>query len=112
LPEKDFGVKAVSLRESAGGYMLDFRYKVVDVEKAKALFRAGVKPRLVDEKAGWALNVPDDTKLGSLRSSPRSAPENGKQYYVLFGNSEKVIKKGSKVAVSIGDCTFRNVIVQ
>jgi hypothetical protein len=110
-PEEGWGIKAVSLRPSFGGTMLDFRYKVVDAEKARPLFDRQIKPYLFDPASGATLGMPEDTKLGALRASPRNPPVLGKQYYVLFSNGAGTVKKGSKVTVVIGDCVLENIVV-
>jgi hypothetical protein len=110
-PADQWGIEPVSIRTSAGGYLLDFRYRVVDSEKAKALFDPRVKASLVDAATGKSLTVSQDAKLGALRASPRSAPVNGKEYYVLFSNAGR-LQKGSRAAVALGDCTLPDLVVQ
>ena len=107
----DFGVRSVSVRPVAGGTLLYFRYEVVDAAKARPLFSAAVKPRLVDQASGLALSMESDTKLGALRSSPRTDPVNGKQYFVLFSNPQQRVQKGSTVDVALGDCTLKGLVV-
>jgi len=106
-----WGIAPVSLRPTFGGTMLDFRFKVVDAEKARPLFDRKVKPYLFDPKSGVALGMPDDTKLGALRAGLRNPPIVGKLYYVLFSNGYETVKRGSKVHVVIGDCKLENVRV-
>jgi hypothetical protein len=111
-PESRWGIAPVSARLAQAGYLVYFRYKVVDPVKAQALFHDGVKPVLVDRESGQKLAMPNDTKLGGLRSSPRSRPEAGKQYYVLFGNPVKAIHRGSHIDVMIDHCAMRDLTVQ
>src|SRR3990172_7542680 len=47
--EEKWGVRVLSIRQSAEGYMLDFRYRVIDAEKAAPLFDRKIKPHLIDE---------------------------------------------------------------
>jgi hypothetical protein len=109
--EKTWGIKPLSLRQTAGGTMLDFRYLVVDAKKALPLFDRKLKPYLVDTSTGMAQGVPEETKLGALRSSPRNPPVAGKQYFIFFSNGYGTVKKGSKVTVVIGDCKVENLAV-
>ena len=41
---RTWGIRIESLRLSASGYMLDFRYRVVDERRAKPLFERKIKP--------------------------------------------------------------------
>lgn len=111
-PAESWGVEAVSLRPALGGTMLDFRYRVIDAEKARPLFDRKIKPYLFDPSTGVALGMPEDTKLGALRSSPRNPPVAGKQYFILFANGQGTVKRHSRVSVAIGDCKLEGVIVE
>jgi hypothetical protein len=111
-PERTWGVRPVSIRTTAAGYMLYFRYKVVDAEKAKPLFDRRIKPVLFDHATGARLSMPEDSKLGALRATPRNPPVNGKEYYVLFSNPAGRLKKGSEVSVAIGDCKSGRLVVE
>ncbi|MBI5496166.1 MAG: hypothetical protein HY904_14180 [Deltaproteobacteria bacterium] len=107
-----WGIEPVAVRTSGGGRMVDFRYRVVDAQKARQLFDRKLKPVLRDHRSRAQLAMPEDTKLGGLRSSPRAQPENGKVYYVLFANPNKTIARGAKVDVVMGDCVLANLVVQ
>lgn len=106
--EKKFGIKAVSLHISGAGRFLDFRYKVIDAEKAKPLFNTTIKPYIFDPSIRMAVAMPEDTKLGALRASVKNPPVSGKQYYVLFENPLGAIKTGKRVTVAIGDFKINN----
>jgi hypothetical protein len=109
-PTARWGITPVSVRPAAGGNLLYFRYRVVDAKRARPLFDKSVKPTLVDRQTGAIARMPEDTRLGALRSSPRTTPVNGKEYYVLFANRAGV-KAGGRVDVSLGDCTLRDLVV-
>lgn len=108
--EERWGVKVLSIRHSAGGYMLDFRYRVLDPEKALPLFDRKIKPHLVDEATGAVFAVPEPPKVGALRSTRK--PQPGKNYFVMFANPGGYVKKNSKVSVVIGDFRAENLVVQ
>jgi hypothetical protein len=111
-PEKDdgqdlkekWGIEITSLRMSAAGHMVDFRYRVVDAEKAETLFVRANKPY---EKV---LAVPSMGKVGPLRTSNK--PQEDRIYWMFFGNSGQLIKSGSKVTVVIGDFRVENLVVE
>ena len=66
--------------------MLDFRFRVLDPEKAATLLRRQDKPYLIDEASGNKLAVPRMPKVGALRPSALN-PKPGEVYFVLFNNT-------------------------
>jgi hypothetical protein len=100
LSEK-WGIELLAMRSTAAGHMVDFRYKVLDVEKAAPLFKRQTKPYLIHQESGKALAVPNTAKLGSLRNS--NTPQAGRTYWMFFGNHHGLVQKGDKVTVAIGD---------
>jgi hypothetical protein len=107
LQEK-WGVQVVAVRLTAGGSFIDFRYRVVDAEKAKPLMKKDAKAYLVDQASGAKFSVPVSS-LGAQRS--RGDPTVGRIYFILFTNSG-VVRPGSKVTVTIGDFKAENLMVQ
>jgi hypothetical protein len=109
MPET-WGIKIRSLRTTAGGYMLDLRYQVVDAEKAAPLFKRKTKPYLIDQATGAKFAVPVTAKIGPLRSSNK--PKSGRGYFMFFGNPGNFVKVGNKVTVVIGDFRAEDLVVQ
>ena len=109
LSEK-WGIELVAMRCTAYGHMLDFRYRVLDAEKAAPLFVRKTKPYLIHQGSGKALAVPNTAKLSSLRNS--NIPQQGRTYWMFFGNSHGVVKKGDKVTVAIGDFRATDIEVE
>jgi hypothetical protein len=109
LAEK-WGIEIVGIRMASRGHMLDFRYRVVDADKAASLLSKNAKPYLIDQESGKVLAVPTTAKVGPLRSSS-DVPKEGKIYWMFFGNPG-VVKTGSNVTVVIGDLKAENLIVQ
>lgn len=108
-PEKNFGIRILSLRPTAAGSMLDMRFQVVNPEKARPILDKDKKAFLLDQASGKALPVPV-TKAGSWRQTT-SKPEAGRVYFVLFGNPNKLVKENSKVTVVIGDFKKHDIVV-
>jgi hypothetical protein len=108
--EKKWGVRPVAVLLSAGGYMLDFRYHVSDAEKAAPLFSRQIKPYIIDQSSGAKFFVPETAKVGALRQTRKPYPD--KNYFIIFGNPAKYVKKGSKVTVVIGDLKIENLTVE
>jgi hypothetical protein len=105
-----WGVDILGIHLSAAGYILDFRYQVVDPAKACRLVDRSVRPILIDEASGHTLIVPSPPKVGSLRSV--GDPKQGRNYFVLFGNPGKLVTRGGHVTVIIGDLLIPGVEVE
>ena len=108
--EERWGIQILSIRLSANGYMLDFRYRVIAPEKALPLFSREIKPRLIDQATGATFFVPNPPKVGALRTTRK--PEANRNYFILFANPAGYVKKGNKVTVVIGDFKAENLIVE
>lgn len=108
LNEK-WGIELVAMRSTAKGHMVDFRYKVLDAEKAAPLFKRQTKPYLIHQESGKVLAVPNTAKLGSLRNS--NTPQEGRIYWMFFGNHQRIVHKGDKVTVAIGDFKVADIEV-
>jgi len=108
-PEKNFGIKIVSLRPTGGGQMLDLRFQVIDPEKAKAVLDKNKKAYVLDDKTGKTLPVPV-TKAGSLRQTTLK-PEAGRIYFMLFSNPGGMVREGGSVSLIIGDFRKDSIVV-
>ena len=106
---KAWGIELVAMRSTAAGHMVDFRYRVLDAEKAAPLFKRQTKPYLLHQASGLALEVPNTAKIGSLRNS--NTPQEGRTYWMFFGNHQRVVKKGDMVTVAIGDFRVTDIEV-
>lgn len=104
-----WGIELTALRMTAANRMIDFRYRVIDAEKATPLFKRQTKPYLIHAESGNVLAVPNTAKIGSLRNS--NTPKQGKIYWMFFGNNG-VVKTGDKVSVVIGDFRADDLVVQ
>jgi hypothetical protein len=109
LSEK-WGIELVAMRSTAAGHMVDFRYKVLDAEKAAPLFKRQTKPYLIHQESGKVLAVPNTAKIGSLRNS--NTPQEGRTYWMFFGNHHRLVQKGDKVTVAIGEFRAPDIEVQ
>ena len=108
--EEKWGVKVLSIKLSAEGHMLDFRYRVRDPEKAALLFDRGIKPYLVDDSTGAIFVVPEPPKVGALRSTRK--PQTDRNYFVMFANPGRYVKKGNRITVMIGDFKAEHLVVE
>ncbi|WP_198525662.1 hypothetical protein [Thiomicrorhabdus sp. Kp2] len=108
--KRQWGVEILYVRTSAAGYMLEFRYKVLDPEKAKALFERQSKPQLTHNESSTKLIVPTPAKTGALRNS--NPPLANHTYWMFFANPGKLVKPGEHVTIKIGDFLAERLIVQ
>lgn len=109
--EESLGVKILSLRLSAEDHMIDLRYHVIDPEKAKPFFDNKIKPYLIDNKSGAKFLVPDFPKVGSLRQTPKVV-QAGRNYFIIFANPGKFLKRGDKVSLIIGEFKIDGLVVE
>ncbi len=109
--EKKWGIKIVAIRLSAKGYMLDFRYKVIDPKKSLPIFDPKINPYIIDQASGAKCFVPSAPKTGSLRQKTRN-PEANRDYFILFANPGRLVKAGNKVTLVIGDFKAENLTVE
>ena len=104
-----WGVEVASIRLSANDHMIDYRYRVLDAGKATDLFKRQIKPYLIHQKTEKVLSVPETAKLGPLRNS--NLPQEGKIYWMFFGNAGMLVQPGDEVTVVIGDFRVENLVV-
>lgn len=108
--KRKWGIEILYVRQTAAGYMLEFRYKVVDSEKAKPLFLRQTKPLLTHVESGAKLIVPTPAKTGALRNS--NPPLADRTYWMFFANPGKLVQPGQHVNIEIGDFLVEGLVVQ
>ena len=108
--KRQWGIEILYVRQTAAGYMLEFRYKVVDAEKAKPLFERRTKPLLTHAETGAKLVVPTPAKTGALRNS--NPPLDGHTYWMFFANPGQLVQPGEHVNIEIGDFLAEKLVVR
>jgi len=108
--KREWGIEILYVRQTAAGYMLEFRYKVVNAERAQALFERQLKPMLTHAESGAQFIVPTPAKTGALRNS--NPPKDGHTYWMFFANPGQFVKPGDHVSIEIGDFVVENLVVQ
>jgi hypothetical protein len=107
---EQWGIEITSLRLTANDHMLDYRYRVLDAEKATDLFNRQIKPYLIHQPTGKVMSVPETAKIGPLRNS--NIPQEGKIYWMFFGNAGRIVQPGDKVTVVIGEFRVEDIVVE
>ena len=105
-----FGVDHLRVRSISSGASLEFRYRVVDPDKAQMLTDKRAKPFMVDQTTGNRLAVPTMEKIGELRQT--ATPELGREYWMVFANRGKLVKPGQRVDVMIGPFRAEGLTVE
>jgi hypothetical protein len=107
---QEWGIEPLGINLSAAGYMLDFRYRIVDADKARAFTDRSVKAYLIDQTTGAKMYVPSPPKVGRLQQTTRR-PRVGRVHFVLFANPGRSVKPGAKVTLVFGDCEIKDLTV-
>lgn len=107
---EEWGIEPFGVTLTAAGYMLDFRYRVTDPQKALTFMERGAKACLINQETGTKTFVPNPPKVGPMRQTSRQ-PSTDRTYFVFFANPGRFIKAGDKVTVAIGDCRIEDLVV-
>jgi hypothetical protein len=114
--EHEWGIKFLRINLTAAGYLLEFKYKILDPQKARGMVQRKFSPNpyVIVEKSGAILKVPFSAKLGSLRSSVRTANQMqiGKNYFTLFANPSRHVNAGDQITIVVGDFMVEHVVVR
>jgi hypothetical protein len=105
-----FGVDQMRVRYTASGASLEFRYRVVDPDKAMALVDKRATPYLYDQASGVRVEVPTMEQIGTLRQ--QALPELGREYWMVFSNPGKIVRRGNRVDVKVGYFQVRGLVVE
>ncbi len=106
---RKWGIEIESMRLASRGYMLEFRYRILDAAKAQPLFKRGTRPRLRDDKSAFESTVPNPPTTGALRSTNEAKA--GRTYFMFFANPSQFVKPGSTVTVTIGEFSVSGIPV-
>ena len=108
--KRNWGVEVYGVHLATSSWMLTFRYKVLDPDKAKVLLDPKATAYLVDEASGARLGVPAMENIGELRQT--KDPIAGREYFVMFGNGNRIVRRGGAVDVVIGNFHADGLIVE
>ncbi|MBN1355566.1 multicopper oxidase domain-containing protein [bacterium] len=108
---EQLGIQIEAIRRSADDHLLDVRFRVLDTEKASAMFDFRNEIALIHEKTGTRLMIPNTPKAGKLRPTRRGTAE-GKTYFILFRNSGRLVRSGEAVTLIVGNTRIRHLNVQ
>ncbi len=104
--EEATGIQLVRIAVTAGGGMLDLRYRVLDPDKAIVVHDKQKPPTIYHEASGQSASRPWMPHHGS------SELDLARTYYELIVNPGGIIKRGDRVTLVVGDVRMTHVIVQ
>jgi hypothetical protein len=96
-----WGIDSLRVKLVESGELVRFTWRVLDPDRARVLNDKKLEPALIDPQAGVSLAVPAVEKIGQLRQS--APPEAGKSYWMVFSNKGRLVKRGDRVNVVIGE---------
>jgi hypothetical protein len=109
--EAVWGIADPSVKAVESGVIIRFSYRVLDPEKARLFNDKKLNPLLVSPERGVQLVVPTMEKVGQLRQAPHEL-EAGKSYWMAFSNSGRIVKRGDRVDIVIGNFHARGLQVE
>ena len=96
-----YGFRVEGVRLASAGYMLDFRYRIADADRAWEFLRSAEDARLTTPE-GAVLIVPRPAYIGPLSQSSEKPKEN-RTYFIFFANPGRHVAEGDEVTVHLGD---------
>jgi hypothetical protein len=105
-----WGIEEVRVRSTNSGNLIRFSYRVVNADLAQALNDKKNTAALLSPRARVVLQVPVMEKVGPLRQA--TAPEAGKEYWMVFSNKGNFVKPGDRVNVLIGSFHADGLMVE
>lgn len=104
--EEQYGLRVRLIGVTAGGGMIDFRLKILDVGKARGFLQDPANlPRLVVAESGEAL-------LGTEGLGDDISWEEGGILFILFSNTGGAIQPGTPVIVEFGSLQLEPILAQ
>ncbi len=105
LLEDLYGIRITLIGITAAGGMIDFRFKILDQQKAETLLKnAEQMPRLIAEETGTMLPEPMHREMMKHQKLKKDTT-----YFMLYPNSRDVLKRGAPVSVLIGDLRLEHI---
>ncbi len=95
------GIRIVSVGLSANGNLVDLRYGIDDLEKARKILNSKCRIYLRDEAGGRLLSIANMANVGKLLALPGSDANRG--YVMMFNNAGRLVKSGGKVSLLMDD---------
>lgn len=105
-----WGIDLLSVKAAESGALIRFSYRVLDRDKARPLNDKNIEAFLNAPERRIQLVIPSLEKVGKLRQT--GDPESGKVYWMAFSNPHRIVKRGDRVDVVIGDFHANGLAVE
>lgn len=103
--EEKWGIHISHIAVVADGGLIDFRFQVIDPDKASPVMEVETRPHLYVESTGQ--------EVSSLYHIMHNhAIQAGKSHYLIFNNENGAIRSGTSVSVVLGDMRLEHIIAQ
>jgi hypothetical protein len=107
--EEETGVRVTRIAVVGGGGIVDFRFQVLDPDKAIAV-HGGTPLALVDEETGGVISTAFHGRHSG--GTTQVGLNVAATYYLLFANSAGELAPGDRASVLLGDVRLEHVRVQ
>ncbi len=103
--EEKWGIHISHIAVVADGGLIDFRFQVIDPDKASPVMEVETRPHLYVESTGQ--------EVSSLYHIMHNHDiQAGKSHYLIFNNENGAIRSGTSVSVVLGDMRLEHIIAQ
>ena len=103
--EARYGIRITHIAVIAGGGLIDFRFQIIDPDKAAALVSVEGRPILIAEDSGKVID--------SLYHPPHSHNiVAGQSQYFLYNDRGGAIQRGTLVSVVLGDLRLEHIVAK
>lgn len=103
--EEQTGIQILRVVMTAGGGMVDIQYQVLDPDKSLIVHDDENPPTLVDEATDQIIATPfHDHSFRELHTAVT--------YHELIMNGGGLLRRGSKVTLTVGESRLEHVVVQ
>jgi hypothetical protein len=100
-----YGIDVNLIGITAAGGLIEFRYQVVDPDKADRMIHdVKLLPIVVVEETGATMVIPRPHHAAELQL--------GGTYFFLFANAHNAIHAGSQVTLVMGDARLEHIVAQ
>jgi hypothetical protein len=105
-----WGVDSLSVKAVESGELIRFAYRVLDPDKAKLLNDKNHEAFLNSPERQIQLVIPSLEKVGKLRQT--GDPEPGRSYWMTFSNPHRMVKRGDRINIVIGQFHADGLLVE
>ncbi|HAM70604.1 MAG TPA: hypothetical protein DCM86_03060 [Verrucomicrobiales bacterium] len=109
--ESTYGFQVSAIRLSMANTIVDVRFKVTDVDKARKLADGKTTAYLVDLDTGAKLQMPSPPREGAFPPSSSKLMQ-GRTYFSMVSNQGGKLKSGSRVSLVMGDTVVTSLTVE